>query len=293
MKDGKLLFSSDGSAASAHDGWDEQSDCDPFRMRRWIFVIRSFFDDSGKESDPDNRVVCIAGYIAAGEAPWNFFSERWLHQLLANNFSWLHMSDFMSDKGEYAGLNWDWDKKRSVLEKFIAPIKESQLVGFGVAVDAQVWRRVPKEVTRAEGDAQQFCFMRIMRMIVERMKVVRPYDYVSVNFDCDIGFTPPRFQKFLRVRDHDPDAMLYLKSFAVTDPKLYLPLQAADFLAWETRKDLLRKLGGFESRPEFKFIFESLPGYFPDYSGEFWDEAEIERQILLPRGLTWSNENES
>ena len=153
-------------------------------------MIRCFFDDSGKESERGNRIVSIAGYLAGGETYWDLFGTGWSHQLFRHGISWLHMKDFMQDRDEYAAFKWDWPKKRSVLEDFIKVIKVSQIIGFGVALDAEAWRKVPKQFTAVEGTAQEFCFLRIMRMIVERMKIVRPNDYVSVFFDCDKGFTP-------------------------------------------------------------------------------------------------------
>jgi hypothetical protein len=253
--------------------WGEFGIPDPFGPKRWILVIRAFFDDSGKESDPSNRVVCIAGYMAAGETPWNILGERWRQVLLTHGISWLHMKDFMADKDEYEALRWDWPKKRAVLEDFIGAIRAAGLIGFGVGLDADEWRKVPKDVTKKQGDAQQFCFARIMRMIVERMKTSVPRDFVSVYFDCDRNFTPTRFQRFIGIRDRDPE------------PKVYIPLQAADLLAWESRKDVLRRIGGFESREEFDSMFQILPDYFPTYLSELWLESDINEQILKPRGL--------
>lgn len=259
------------------------AEADPFGPMEWNLVIRCFFDDSGKEGDPGNRIVAIAGYLAAGETRWNIFGEGWRHQLLSHGLRWLHMTDLMADKGEYAFLKDNWPKKKELLDEFIEVIKVSQLIGFGVAVDADAWRKVPKDVTRVEGDAQQFCFLRIMRLIVERMKRSCPNDYVAVHFDCDKGFSPSRFQRFIGVRERDPEgAGRYLQTFTIAEPRIYLPLQAADLLAWESRKDLIRRFQGHESRPEYAEMFEVMSGYFPDYVGEFWDENEIEEQILAP-----------
>jgi hypothetical protein len=213
---------------------------DPFGRKRWNLVIRSYFDDSGKEGDSSNRIVCIAGYLAAGETRWNVFGEEWRHQLMSHHLSWLHMTDLMADQGEYAFLKDDWPKKKALIDQFIEAIKVSQLIGFGAAVDIEAWRKVPPEVTRIQGDAQQFCFLRIMRMIVERMKVACPNDFVAVHFDCDKAFSPSRFQRFIGVRDRDPEARRYLQTFTIAEPRIYLPLQAADLLAWETRKELLQ-----------------------------------------------------
>src|SRR5271169_353132 len=106
-------------------------------------MLRCFFDDSGKESDPNNRFVCIAGYIAVDQM-WNMLTEGWNHQLLKNGMRLLHTKDFMVDK------SIDWPTKRRILDGFIHVIKASQLIGFGVAVDADAWREVPAELTRTE-----------------------------------------------------------------------------------------------------------------------------------------------
>jgi hypothetical protein len=45
------------------------------------FIIQGFFDDSGKEGDPTNRIICAAGYLAA-PGMWNSFQEMWRHFLL-------------------------------------------------------------------------------------------------------------------------------------------------------------------------------------------------------------------
>jgi hypothetical protein len=238
-------------------------------------MLRAFFDDSGKESDSGNRFVCIAGYIAI-EGCWNMFTEGWNHQLLKHGMSSLHTKDFMVDK------TIDWPTKRKILDGFINVIKASQLIGFGVALDADAWRELPPELTRAEGNAQQFCFLRIMRMLVKRFKAARENDFAILYFDCDKDFTPSRFQKFLALRDCDSDFKRYLKSFCIADPQWFLPLQAADLLAWQTRKDLIRRLDGHDTRPEFKYLFESLLNWVPDYESEMWDREGLENSLVKP-----------
>jgi hypothetical protein len=206
------------------------------------------------------------------------------------------MKDFMRDQGEYVGLKLEWPQKRDVLQNFINVIKATRLIGFGVGVDADAWREIPAEVTRVQGDAQQFCFMRIMKMVVRRMAKSAPRDVVAITFDCDKQFTPSRFQRYIGVRDHDPNARQLFQCFSIAEPKVFLPLQAADLLAWQTRKDLLRTLGGFESRPEFKFLFESLLNFIPDYESEMWDRSQIDKYILEPlrngRKMMCGDENE-
>lgn len=261
---------------------------DPSRASDWRMfgMLLGFFDDSGKESDPSNKIVCAAGYIASGSAIWDGFHQLWSNVLLEHGIAELHMKDFMSSQSRVQPYcDWDWPKKMSVLEDFSAAIKMNHLVGFGVAVDADAYRTLPKELTRREGTAQEFCFMRLIRMVVNRLKTSASRETVSIMFDCDEDFTPARFKRYLAIRQRRPEDRSVLSSFGVGEPRHYLPLQAADFLAWETRTHLLRQIKGLDQKPEFNHMMMALPGFFPDYTGEFWDEDEISKK-LLPMAVT-------
>jgi hypothetical protein len=255
---------------------------DPFRPLEWrLFgMLLGFFDDSGKESDPSNKIVCAAGYIAAGATFWNSFHEIWRNALLQYGLDQLHMKDLMfaqSAKEPYAG--WDWQKKKAVLETFSNAIKATQLVGFGVAVDAEAWRELPREYAKTQGTVQEFCFTRLIKMIVGRIKISVPGEKIAIMFDCDQGFTPARFQRYLAIREKYPEDGDHLVSFGVGEPTSYMPLQAADFLAWETRTHILRQMKGHAPRPEFEHMMSVLPGFFPDYASEYWTREHIEKQL--------------
>jgi hypothetical protein len=242
-------------------------------------MLLGFFDDSGKESDPSNRIVCAAGYLASGSNIWGAFHEIWKNSLLRHGIDCLHMKEVMCEQSKKEPfVNWDWPKKKEVLEEFSSAIKMSHLVGFGVAVDADAWREVPRELTKIEGTAQEFCFMRLIRMVVDRMKRVCPEEHLQITFDCDKGFTPSRFQRFIALRERLKEQDI-LSSFCISEPRHFMPLQAADFLAWESRTQLLRIINGNSPRPEFEHLLTVLPGYFPDYTGEVWDRNAIEQQI--------------
>lgn len=247
-------------------------------------MINGFFDDSGKESDSKNGIVCAAGYIAAGMSIWNGFHEVWKNRLMTHNMEWLHMKDFMCDDSkEYRHLKLDWGKKKPILEGFSAAIKMSQLVGFAVGLDAHAWRKLPKEIIRENGTAQEFCFLRLLRLVFDRMKVSAPRDQASIMFDCDREYTPARFQRYIRVRDKIEGAANVLVAFTIGEPRAFLPLQAADLLAWETRSELVRRSKGLDSRPEFQHLMMVLPGFPTDYTSEFWSEEEIKKNIARLR----------
>jgi hypothetical protein len=59
-------------------------------------------------------------------------------------------------------------------------------------------------------------------------------------------------------------------------------LQAADFLAWETRKEVIQKTKGFQSTERFQELFVNVPGLHLEYSGEFWDRTVLKERVLQP-----------
>src|SRR6185437_14847549 len=249
--------------------------------RNLSMVLKGYFDDSGMEGDLSNRIACIGGYLANDHA-WSMFASMWGEMLLKHGIPWLHMADFMQSAKEYKQFGGDWDKMKPVLFDAMHAIRLSQIVGFGVAIDLDAWRQVPSSFTQAEGDGHQFCFSRILRMVVDRVRLAEPDSAVWVHFDCDINLAPARFQKFLHVREAIPDAKRTLLGFGVGDPMRLQSLQAADFLAWETRKAMIRRMNLHSERPEFEALFASLPWHLVQYSGEWWDEGDIKEKVILP-----------
>lgn len=108
-------------------------------------VIEAYFDDSGKESDASHRFVVLAGYMASEGMPWQRLYQAWLHLLIRHGLPYIHMKEIL---GIAKQKGWDIPKLNSVLSEFITAIKEAQLIGFAVAVDANEWRKlvVPRGV---------------------------------------------------------------------------------------------------------------------------------------------------
>jgi Protein of unknown function (DUF3800) len=249
--------------------------------KRWKAVIMGCFDDSGKESNPTNRFVCMAGYVA-GDVNWNTLAPLWQNCAFKHGISGLHMKDAIPIEGEYKNLGWDRAKRDEVLSEFIDIIKESNLVGFGIGVDADAWRTLPEELIKEHGNSMQFCFFRLARKLVDRLIVAAPKDLFTLIFDYDQEYASRRLSVFSWLQAHNSIAQEYFASLAFANSRYFVGLQAADLLAWQTRKELIQKSGGFNSTSQFKELFAMTPGYVPDYVGEEWTKEEIEDKILKP-----------
>lgn len=262
---------------------DLYADAKWFSSKTWSLMIRAYFDDSGKESTPSGQFVCMAGYLA-DSSYWELFASEWRQRLLEHGISSIHMKDLIPLQGEYKKLGWDAAKRDEVLKQFIQVIKATRLIGFGVGVDALAWRELRKVYSKLD-DVQTFCFARTMRMVIETVKAAAPRDFVAIHFDPDPQFGAARLRLFDEIWGHDPTARSYLASITFADKIIFSPLQAADLLAWETRKELIQKTGGFESTERFKELFTALAGIDLQYHSELWDREQIETRALEILGL--------
>jgi hypothetical protein len=242
----------------------------------WKIVIHAFFDDSGGERDPQSRFSCLAGYLAH-ETYWTRFQDYWRHLLLRHGLPYLHMREYVkiaNDRG------WGTVHRNSVVLEFVQVVKECRLIGFGVGVDAQAWRKLSRDRRAAFGDAQQFCFTRIMRRVVDRLELAQEPEPIQVFFDRDMEYARPRLRFFDHILKFDRRAAERVAALSFADSQWYSPLQAADMLAWETRKHLIARADKTPSSQRFGELLTALPWVDLEYAaGEYWDQDEIDREF--------------
>jgi Protein of unknown function (DUF3800) len=238
-------------------------------------VIECFFDDSGQESDPTHRFVVMAGYMAGD---WNQLYRAWRSLLLKHGLRYVHMKEMI---GISQKKGWLDGHLTEVLREFIGAIKDSILVGFGVAVDLQAFQKVPEDIRKRLGDAQIFCCSRILRRIMDRLdESGMGNEPISVTFDQDFDFARRRLPMFIDLRKRDPKlrAALAQVSFASSDH--FYPLQAADLLAWETRRHIAHMAG--EARPSGRWSDLTVPLPYDelDYAaGEYWTQEWFDQEL--------------
>lgn len=238
-------------------------------------MIECFFDDSGKESDANHRFVCIAGYLAHDQF-WYGFTQRWRHLLLKHGIPAVHMREW---EGVRKAHHWSLDYGHRILGEFIALIREFSLIGFGMAVDAEVWRKLSPERRKSFGDAQEFCFQRIIRRVVDRMEKAGEREPLAIVFDQDFQFARPRLRLMEHIHKRDRRLAEQLSAISFADSRRYYQLQAADILAWETRRHLVNRSGAQAETEGWKELFAALPDGELDYEGEFWDAEMVETEF--------------
>ena len=246
----------------------------------YYLMLHLFLDDSGKESQPTNPWVCMAGYLADHQTVMALYG-KWAQLLLRHHIREIHMKDLIPMTGQYGGLGWDAAKRDAVVGDFIRAINETPMSGLGVAVEMSAWRRQKKKYPTIDwGSVQQFCLERILRRAVDQMNDANIEDTISLVFDTDPEFGANRFGIFHAVARHDQRAARRLASIIFGHPALYPGLQCADLLVWETRKELMQKREGYQSTKRWQAMFTNMPDYHLEYiAGERWDEATFEAEL--------------
>jgi len=238
-------------------------------------VITCFFDDSGQEGQADHRHVVLAGYIGDQESWW-LFQQRWQHHLMLHGIPEIHMKTWISTASE---KGWNTVKRNSVLQDFIEVINGCRLIGLGVAVDADVWRNLPEARRKKFGNAQEFCFQRIVRRTIDRLEQVESRDDIAITFDQDFTLSGRRLNLFQRIYKGDPRVRSRVAQVSFANSRAYRQLQAADVLAWHTRRQLYAQEKHEPELASWKALFTEMPFVSLDYEGEFWDAAMMEAEF--------------
>jgi hypothetical protein len=240
-------------------------------------VFQCYLDDSGKESEPNNRFVVIAGYLAVDEV-WGRFQSVWGHLLVKYGLPDLHMKAVLKIAKERGR---DIPRLNEILREFVLAIRTAPgLIGFGVAVDADEWRKQSPQRKHLFGDAQEFCCSRIVRRIRDRLSSAGlAHEQMAMFFDQDFEYARRRLTLFEDISKRSSDLRESLVVLSFADARHYYPLQAADLLAWEKRRRLINLIGGKRDTARWDDLMAALPSGEFDYQGEYWDKTLIDSEL--------------
>ncbi len=205
---------------------------------RTMAAFKGYFDDSGK--DDDAHCVVIAGFVG-DNAAWEIFEEKWLAVLRALEIPYMHMKEISDPKSplhKFCGSENEV-ARNFLFANLIGAILRAKLWAFGALV------RLP--------DLRQFN--------LERGRDVRAVPLALYGCMKEIALKEfPELVEGVIDRIDKPEKQIATAvEYAETDPykivsdnvtmlplkgnlsfKNVLPIQAADFLAWEIRKNHLQ-----------------------------------------------------
>ena len=200
-----------------------------------VAILKAYLDDSGDADGASETFLTIGGYLGDLDG-WQHFETQWAALLTKYEIPWLHMKEFKKENATFANLKSD-------------PVREGEFM----AAAAKIIRdsvRGHVATTILLDDFRAFNTTHGLRLdpysfaiygCLFQLRSFHPNDEIEIILD---GFdrSYSRMGKALEYAKSDTlEALLPNLFIPVPIPegetwRTVLPLQAADLMAWETRK---------------------------------------------------------
>jgi Protein of unknown function (DUF3800) len=232
-----------------------------------MMVLTAFVDDSG--SDTQGPAYVLAGYVSDVDS-WEKFSVEWQRILDEHpRICYFKMSEAESRRGCFAG--WDREDITNKIHTFIPVINKYVKCiiecvfwqeHYDVAMSWFLAKMLPlvevgkKELLTRFGNPYFLAFCMIMKDYSQRLEMEHSDDIVDFIFDTQEELGEKAVGYWMAMREFFPEKYRkYIPNEPVhRDEKIFLPLQAADLIAWQTRRRLedlnIRKIKEKRKRPK-------------------------------------------
>lgn len=254
-------------------------------------IIHGVFDESGKFQDHD--AISLCGWIAPLNR-WEYFASDWNNALRLSEIDELHTAEFIGLHGQYSRIRNKWGaqkiaKRDKALDRFTRVIREHVGTGLGTVIDTKHYRSMSQSFRKRVGeDPYLIAFQDIIR---QAMKYVKAFAQVNnlgdkvalaLIFDQDEQQATECLRLLNKIKKNNPDIRKIISGICFCNRRGYLPLQAADFVAYEARQELDRKINHPHKpiSPRFDALCSRNPAGFPDgmFNARLFD-AEILNEL--------------
>ena len=201
-----------------------------------MVVLKGYFDDSD-----DKKTCSLSGYIASVDN-WNSFERDWNKVLAEYEIPYLHMKDFAHFKKPFDKFKDNEPDRVKCLSSLIAIIRENSLTGITSIIR---YAGLSKFNDKVNKDIIGYSFNLYWCMMI------MCHHYKNQNIEIVLDRTNGLRHKMDKAINYVETDIYYPKCdeqiFLLPLPKKGLsfreipPLQAADLLAWESRKDFTTK----------------------------------------------------
>jgi len=204
---------------------------EPLRSARVMAMLQVYIDDSTEAGE----VLILAGYVASAER-WGAFSQKWQEQLSMRprwrRFKMQEVAAMDSDEG--------WERARHHYKI----IKDHVLADVRVAIPIRQLKRVAAALALPKWAADPYfiAWKTIIALMIVSNKQAGFNQPIDFYFD-----EQSQKGRLLDTWDHMKRRMRIRDARYVRNPPAFrsddelMPLQAADFVAWWTRKKYLEK----------------------------------------------------
>jgi hypothetical protein len=254
-----------------------------------MMILKAYLDNSGEENDPQHRVCSIAGYVTTVNK-WRKFYKLWKQTLTLYKVPYLHMKEFAHNIGPFEKFKNNEENRRQFIRSLINVMEETHLRGIMSVIRLADFRRFNEE-KKLNINALAFNLYICMSIVSLTWKN-KPAEIIVDRIN-NAGQITDKARKYA-----DTDVFLDKLTDCIQVNilrreltfKEIIPIQAADFLAWEIRKHIDSKDEWFS-----KFKIGDDPTAWnksmKDWSGQkginIRKSYEILSEQTYPYGFVW------
>jgi hypothetical protein len=199
-------------------------------------ILHVYLDESGTHYGSEALVV--AGYLSSLEM-WQQFESEWNKALHDYSLPYFHMTDYANGVGDYA--NWAGNIRTERLGRFIEIINRNTLASYGLAISKKAFEsECPEGIINKVAGAYGFAFCKCMIDIANDLSQIG--EDVHAVYVLENGVAGQ--YQILNAYDETERERFKVLSLRFEDKRNFVPLQAADILAYELYKELPQQVGG-------------------------------------------------
>lgn len=194
-------------------------------------MLKAFMDESGVHDG--SPVVTVGAYLGTARA-WRGFIADWNREKRPVRV--FHSTDCQNLRGEFAG--WSGEERDTFVVRMLAVIRETTIAGIAVGINMNDFREAVLEhpdLPRIIGEPYGACFHWTLGSLLEQLDGMGVHDRLAIYHEANDyqGDARTTFDFFRRANAGRRRLSLTFGSKAE-----FVPLQAADILAYECNKRL-------------------------------------------------------
>jgi len=243
--------------------------------------VHLFCDESGKVHN--SPAISFCGYLGNGDQ-WSKFRDDWSALRRSLQVPPIHMKAIMrpelDEEWTKVKQRWgsDWESKRdSMLADLAEIICGHKLVSVGATVDCDAFKtlNIPKARAGVYNDPHYLAFQWVVLRSLEKVEWGTSDALLGLLLDDDEEKAMSCYALLRSLKKQHPESKKRISSICFVNDEVYPGVQAADVLAFESRRLLIER----QSKPSK--LFERLTSEL-QHSPHLFDERallELEKQF--------------
>jgi Protein of unknown function (DUF3800) len=203
----------------------------------YVAVLKVYLDESGTHDE--SPVVTVGAYLARPKE-WKKWTASW--NVAKKPIKVFHANDCANLWGEFEG--WDKESRDAFVAKLLPVIANHKMVGLLIGINMVAYKKAMKEhpeLLEMVGTPYAACFQWVIQTILNNVEKKSSNEQIAFFHEIN-DYKEEALKAFDFVRDNRRSHSSNM-TLAFGSKEKYVPLQAADILAYEGNKRLRNPYG--------------------------------------------------